>query len=495
MAVVSPAGINSPHGPAAAGPAVDASPAAAAPLDSPEPAAGGVAVAAAASTKAFDGLKVPGVFPLDALGSIPAKTASGQIFRLDNGFLDALRLQVRPIEADGKPGYDVQFKISGPSRAGFAERLDKLGAKKETFQFHKAEVKTDGSRTRQVRNGTHALGSSFYSHKAPNTGGSPQMSTVLTGKDWRIDFIPSDGPISLRGQVRITVSGDDAACAAALGDAIKKTGLQAAFAPVTNKAADRFARMKLLWRVAPKAAADLAKAGPLTDLAVSKIDAALKKAGVDQARVDALRYEEVAPGHFAVMDPVGLENMKQAGLRFAYSTVKAPEHVLSILTHGQKATLTRWAEGNIFSGMSSMADVGSGGAQGVFSRLVTDKATSTNTWTGRTYKIILKPDLLARTDIWGWAGDFYGRSWDLTDKNFGTKLLKDVNGNSYKTTNEIISPVGNGPQFIAHVVATTEQDRKKLLEYLKKEGYTPPKGQSLEDFVKLSPKIDPDLLG
>jgi hypothetical protein len=175
--------------------------------------------------------------------------------------------------------------------------------------------------------------------------------------------------------------------------------------------------------------------------------------------------------------------------------VTTPEHVLSILEHGQKATLTRWSEGALISGMSSMADVGSGGAQGVFSRLVTPAANSSY-WTGRTYKIILKPELLGRLDIWGWPGDYFGKSWDLSAANFGPKLLSSVgntSGGSYASSNEIISPVGNGPKFIAHVVATNESDRAKLINYLKDQGYKPPHG-SLNDFVVLRTNIDASLL-
>ena len=497
MTVVKPVGGGTPTPPPpTAAPVAAESPADLTAADAVTTAPVAVAVAAEAQTKAVDDLGVPGVFPLDALGSIQSSDAAGQIFRLDNGFLDALRLQVRPIaDKDGKPGYDIQFKISSPSRASFAERLDKKGAKKEPFQFFTGKPEEAGGRVRVVRDGTtHALGSSFYSHKAPDTSSSPSSSLRLSGEGWQLDFIPADGPIALRGNARLTLHGDDAACAKALAQALEQAGLQAAFAPVTAGATKRYMLMRLLWRVAPKQAQTLAAEGPLTDLSVSKVEAALKKAGVSAERAAALKYEEVAPGHFTVIDPVGLQAMKQAGLRYCYSTVKTPEHVLSILTDGQKATLTRWSEGLIVSGMSSMADVGSGGAQGVFSRIVTSAAKD-KSWTGRTYKILLKPDLLARADVWGWPGDFYGRSWQLTERNFGEKLLEDIDKNGYTTNNEVISPVGNAPSYIAQVVATTEPDRKKLIQYLEGAGYSPPDGKSVEAFVKLAPKIDPALLG
>lgn len=439
---------------------------------------------------------VPINFPLTALSSISTPTPAGSVFRLDGGFLDALRMQVRRIQTqDAVPGYQLDFKIAGPSRADFEQRLEQKGAQKGTFEFLGADAQTQGGNTTLVRNGNkQPLNTTFYTHVAPGTSNSTQQTQQLEGTGWRIDYVPPDGPIALRGHVRLQLFGDDQTAAKALKEAVDKLGLQGAFVPPTPATARRYALMKLLWRVAPAKAKELASAGILNDLKVAKVEEALKAAGVSEARMNKLRYLEVAPGHFTVCDDELIQEMKQAGMRFAYSTVTEPANVLSILQHGQKATLSRWSEGMLVSGMSSMADVGSGGAQGVFSRLVTESAQG-QSWTGRTYKIILKPQLMGRLDIWGWPGDFFGKSWDLTEKNFGAKLVEDVNSGSYKQYNEIVSPVGNGPQYVACVVATNENDRNKLIEHLKQNGYTPPFGQSLEQFVRLSPSIDTTLAG
>jgi hypothetical protein len=59
----------------------------------------------------------------------------------------------------------------------------------------------------------------------------------------------------------------------------------------------------------------------------------------------------------------------------------------------------------------------------------------------------------------------------------------------------VISPVGNGPQYIAAVVATSEPDRQALVQYLQNAGYQPPHGKTLDQFVRLAPTIDTALLG
>lgn len=446
----------------------------------------------------FDDLAIAHLFPLDAPETVHSATAAGCVYRTDGGFLDALRMVARRVETkDKKPELWINFKIAGPSRDDFEKRLEKKGAEAETLSFFAAEPKTKGKDTVLVLNGNEQkVNNNFYSHVQPDTS-KTAANRVLRLEDGKssLEFVPSDGAAALRGYVRIRLGGDEAAARKSLKSLVEKAGLQAAFAPPTETSLQRYALMKLLWHVSPKDAAKLAEAGPLADLKLPAIEKALKANGVSQSRIDALHYREVAPGHFTVMDPVGLSAMKKAGLKYAYSTVATEEHVLSILRYGQKATLTRWEEGMLVSGMSSMADLGSGGGQGVFSRLVTTAADG-NTWTGRKYKIILAPEQLARLDVWGWNGDNYGRSWDLDTKNFGVELVKSVGGTGkdYESYNEIISPVGNGPDFIHCVVATSAADRNALIKFLKKEGYKPPKGKTIEKLVRVASKIEADLV-
>lgn len=444
----------------------------------------------------LDASGIPSAFPVGLLESIDTHTRAGMVFRLDNGFLEALRMQVRRIErADGTSGFELQFRIAGPSRAVMEAQLAKKGAESRTFEFHGAEPKPVKGQTVLRRNGqkTELSVSSYGSHKAPGTSGSPS-ALRLEGKNWSLELLPSDSALALRGLVRLEVTGDAAACNAAIEEAIDKAGLQPAFAPVTEAAMERHALMKLLWRTSPKKAKELAGKGDLSSLKPATVRKALLELGVSEARIEGLRYQKVAPGHFTVVDPILVKEMKAAGLAYAYSTVTEPAHVLSMLEEGQKATVERWSEGMLITGMSSMTDVATGGALGVFSRLVPAGADG-RSWAGRTYKIILRPELLGRCDIWGWPGDYYGRGWDLTEKNFGVELLESVGtGGGYQSYNEIITPYAIGPEYIGCVVATTADARKKLIEHLKKAGYTPPEGQALASFVRLSPNIDKSLL-
>lgn len=476
-----------------------ASPAKASAPSGAVPASGGLfAVTAPTATGPLDQSGIQSSIPLGALESIPASTAAGAVFRLDNGFLDSLRLQVRPLEtAEGKPGYTIQFKVAGPSRASMQARLEQKGAQQTGFAVREAKPIQKGGRVVLAETGvtTQLCPAGSSSHARPDGGTGADHGLRLQGSGWTVDYVPKEGPAAARGLVSIRLVGDAATCNEQLQNVVNTLGLQPAFAPVTPTALRRYALMRSLWRMDPCVAGTLAYDGDLSGLKPEKLEAALLERGFSKERMAQLRYEEVAPGHFAVMDDQIVREMKEAGLRYAYSTVEAPEHVLSILRGGQKATLSRWMEGALISGMSSVADLRSGGGQGVFSRLVLDNVHSAS-WPGRRFKIILKPELLARTDIWGWAGDFYGRSWGLSSENFGVKLVQQIKsgGGGYAAYNEIVSPVANGPQWIAAVVATSEVSRQELIEHLKANAYHAPNGQSLESFIRLAPTMSGALL-
>jgi hypothetical protein len=447
------------------------------------------------ASPAVTGIEAARTFPIDALDTVVITSRAGVVFQLDGGSLDGMRVLARRLEDGDDDVLRLEFKIGGPSRASFLERLEQAGAVKGQLMFSELTPQFVGEQTVLAvsKNNATTIGSSWVAHRAPDTSTEPGATRVLEGKGYRLEFIPDDGAKALRGLVRLDLRGAGAEQGAALKLVTQRAGLQPVFAPPTSQTLQRFALLKLLWTQAPAEAKALAAKG-IDALKIDALVEALAAKGIGLDRIEKLRFEEVAPGHLAPYDPTLAERLQAEGLRFAYSTVATPEHVESILRDGQKATVTRWLEGRLVSGMSSQADMITGGAEGVFSRLVTPAADKSY-WSGRTYKIILDPRLLGRLDVWGWPGDFYGRSWQLDEKNFGLPLLVSVGVNSdYKSNNEIISPVGNGPRWIRGVVATNEGDRTKLLDALQTAGYAPPDGRTLEQFVVLSPQIDAQLL-
>jgi len=434
--------------------------------------------------------RIAETFPVDALDKLVAKGVQGQTFMLDAGSLRGMKLQVRRVMDDGEPGFELMFKVHPSKLEGLLETMKKNEAKDCALVFRGAEVGEDGiakftSASGQISNsGTHAPSDM-------DTNASKWVLKADGTKGGTIEVAHQKSAQAVRGLVRIQVRGDDKVSSKQLDGIVKGFGLGYLFAPPTAKSKRVNMLMRALWQADHKAAGELSKKD-LSKVKPDTVETALKKAGFDDARIAGLHYEEVFDGHFTVVDPQQAEDMAKAGARYLYSTVTKPEHVMLMLTGGQKSSMQRYKEGIIINGMSTNSDFTTGGAVGVFTRLVTLGAIyDGKSWTGRTYKLLQNYKQLARTDWYGWNGDFFGRRWNLaTDTNYGTDLIEKIDSKSgYASSNELIFTGGNTPSNVDHVIATTEDARQKLLEHLKEEGYEPHNGMTLEDFVVLSPKF------
>jgi hypothetical protein len=392
---------------------------------------------------------IPEVFPIDALSKVDGKGLSGSTYMLDGGSLRGLKLQVRRVKDGDQPGFELVFMVTADKLPGLLQRVKDKGGKAGPATFRGTELDEQGLTKYTATKGTIGTG---YSHKPPDIDGSPDawMVSVDDPKGAKLEVVHDKAALAIRGLTRIHLRGDDKKATEQLKSVINTLGLGMLFAPPTPKTKQINMLMRVLWQVDHAAARTLSE-GDLDKLKVSDLETALESAGVDKARIAGLRYEEVFPGHFTVVDPAQEKGMVEAGARYLYSTVTSPDHVYSILQAGQKSSVQRYKDGLIIDGMSTNADFVTGGATGVFTRLVTQDAIyADQSWMGRTYKLVQNSSQLARTDWYGWDGDYYGRRWDLTsDTNFGVELVKRIDGSgsgSYKTANELIFTAGNRPR-------------------------------------------------
>jgi hypothetical protein len=260
---------------------------------------------------------------------------------------------------------------------------------------------------------------------------------------------------------------------------------------------------------APVALSLLERDGSALDVAA--LEKALAEAGIPKTseRLERLEMREVYPGYFTTVDPTASERYFKAGARYLYSTYDDPERVLSALLGGQKASLTRFLEGILVQGKSSSSDFGTGGAIAVFTRLVTkssiagakkekknDDADGSSyswgasehqfqNWGGsRPYKLVLNRRVLERTDWWGYNSDEYGSTENILRENTGERIIKEIDG-SYSSSNELMFPVGNDPAYVDFVVCETEEQKKKLIEVLEKQGWSSFNGRPLSEFVRV----------
>ncbi len=256
-----------------------------------------------------------------------------------------------------------------------------------------------------------------------------------------------------------------------------------------------------------KASAEGLLARDISQVDVDELKAVAKTAGLDTKRAAQLRYEQVYPGYFTVVDPAQVDELYKAGARYLYSTYDDADRVMSMLTGGQKSSLTRFGEGLIIEGKSSSSDFGTGGAVAVFTRLVTKSAVEKgkkassgssyswnyegkfNNWGGsRPFKVILNKSILARTDWWGFNSDQFGKSTGLSDKTFGAALVKEIDKN-YSNSNELMFPIGNDPAYADFVVCETEEQKKALVGKMKAAGMTEYNGKPVGEFVRVEDRF------
>ena len=433
---------------------------------------------------------IPEAFPIDALSKIDGKGVSGTTFMLDGGSLRGLKLQVRRVVDGEQPGFELTFQLTEDKLKGMMERMNTKEAKSGSVAFRGVALNDQGvsKYTDQVAT---VSGSGTHSPPDLDSNASSWQLAVDDAKGAKISVVHDKAALAIRGLVRIDLRGDDPKCTEQLKSVVKSLGLQHLFAPPTPKSKQINMLMRVLWQ-ADHAAAKAIAAEDLDKVKVSDLEKALESVGYTPERIAGLSYQEVFPRHFTVVDPMQDKAMVDAGARYLYSTVTEPAHVHSILTNGQKSSVQRYKDGLIINGMSTNADFITGGGSGVFTRLVTQNAIyGEGSWAGRTYKMLQNHSQLGRTDFHGWDGDFYGRRWNLeTETNFGVDLVKKIDqGGGYKDYNELIFTAGNRPENIDRVIATSESDRKTLIDHLKAQSYTPHNGLSLEEFVVMSPKF------
>ncbi|MCC7382124.1 MAG: hypothetical protein IT384_09855 [Deltaproteobacteria bacterium] len=294
-----------------------------------------------------------------------------------------------------------------------------------------------------------------------------------------------------------------------LNNALQKIGLptthadyQAALA--ASIASEAQARTLLELGLLIKKNAGAAEEVLLREVDAIKIDQlkeTLSEAGIDPAgeRIKNLRFEEVYPGYFTVIDPSLPDRLFQAGARYLYSTADNAERVWQMLSGGQKASMTRFREGAIVQGKSSSADFGTGGAFSVFTRLVTKSAVQRGKtgnssgnfmdWGGsRPYKLLLNRRLLGRLDWYGYNGDNYGRTTGLTAENKTEKIIRTIDRN-YSQSNELMFPVGNDAAYVDFVVCSSDQQKSDLINFLKGKGIESFNGKTLDDLVRVSQRF------
>ncbi len=417
-------------------------------------------------------------FPVNDLGAIPASGRDPLGFRLDGDSLGGMRVTARRISNSDRAGFEIVGALAPSAAEMIGNRLKKAGGAAQPFQFSAADD--------QAGVLTHT-----------GTPWSPGAQATRVEGDGFVVELVGKTPEALKGTLRIRVFGSDAEATKALAKARKAFGLDALFTPPAQKSERRLILESMLQQVKQSSLQSLSSASTVTEL-----ESALAEAGVDAERIAGVGLRRVYESYFAAVDPALAEACEAKGARYLYSTLASPERVLDVLRGGQKSSVTRFDEGILIKGESSVRDIETGGGRAVFTRLVTQKAIDARAapsmfgdnnqfmdWSGRRpYKLIINRRVLGRCDFWGHQGDNYGRSTNLTDANRGANIVAAIDA-QYSNSNELMFPVGNDPQFIDYVVTASAEQRDKLIAHLKANGIDSWNDKPLERFIRVEQRF------
>lgn len=179
---------------------------------------------------------------------------------------------------------------------------------------------------------------------------------------------------------------------------------------------------------------------------------------------------------------------------------------------GLNSTEERYGRGVIFSGQSSDADLVTGGAASVFTRIMTKDVLPL---TDPGVVLLLKPELMDRVDYYCYLSDQFGATYEDTMKGrlapdmimqiLGSKSLEDeydpqkraaawmYRQQTYPFHNEVMFHAGIGPQYIQGVMVPNARFGRQLIAALRAMGVEGLNGIALENLIVNREDLDEEL--
>ena len=248
---------------------------------------------------------------------------------------------------------------------------------------------------------------------------------------FRIDYFPEEvSKQALRGSVHIEAYGaTEEEKKANLKEAVTVLEMNDELqAEPSEESMENLRLMRLLWQASPTLASKMQKK---TNLTTDAIREALVKAKVPEDFIEEARFSEVVPGHIYVVVPGQAEAYEAAGVTGLIHTIQNIDKIADIIADGAlSATQERLAMRKVIKGMSSATDLKTGGAEYVFTRLMTKKMGNPKT---NGAVISFNTELLDRTDWFAYPSDKYGSTYMRSEAQEGTisaavkKIMKRTN--------------------------------------------------------------------
>lgn len=197
-----------------------------------------------------------------------------------------------------------------------------------------------------------------------------------------------------------------------------------------------------------------------------------------------LRYEEVFTDYWTPVDKEAVERFTKEHNIVLTHSIQNFTNIVGILKEGLMCSHERYKRGLIIEGLSTMEDFNTGGADSVFTRLVSEVSADrySSGWGGT---LIISPEVLGRTDWYAYPIDKYGVSeGDEFDNRLSADNIVEMVSKDIHSSNEFMFPKGIDPTKIQGICVNTEENKERLIEMIKNDLKLEEfNGIPLEDFV------------
>lgn len=413
----------------------------------------------------------------DIDGTLKGSTPKGVALISDERALEGLQTNLRKITIDGQDYYELSGKLT-------QTRWE------QTLQNMRGQ--SDGSYWQW----NQAAGNIDYTQPVLNLSSTTEkfgLGTKYIRQGDDIIIVAGSGAENngraFMGAFNIRVQASNGADAARkIQRLMQQAGISDIADDVTTAALDRYKKMRVIWQTAPQEAAKL-NASTATDL---QIDGVLKKLGITQKRLDAIQVRKVADGYWTLYDPENVALAKKYGAAYLYHEAGSIDAAANVLSSGELlATTNRYGRGIFASGASSFADMGTGGADSVFTRIVFDNQVGNERRYGSfgDYVFVFDAKTLERTDWYAYDGDRFGTTEDYAfNIRYGTAEHFQRSRSHYRRSNELLFRKALSLDTLTEV-RVPSSDRQALIDKLHSMGISQINGIRLENLIKVGGRM------
>lgn len=417
--------------------------------------------------------------------SLVAKTPYGQGVRKDAHLVEGQQITVRRIEAEGKDGYQVFFKVPEASHQAVVAGLRGKGVRELDPQyFNRGRI--------DAQTGKYIMTDSI--------GANQGQAHVWKGRGIEVRFSNDKDVYATFGLLDVRVLGAKSGAEAAqkLKAVLKDLGLDGATLPPTPDADRKMRLARLIWQDAPKVAYDHRLQMP--GMPLKELEALAKASKVDLKRLNKVVDQEVYPGYITQVEQGRSQAYKKAGAEYLWAGAGHESNRVADLfkteSPGLMSGLQRTLNGVFGRGASSSSDFGTGGADSVFLRIATKSGKGHDYgdhFSGGGYQVIVGTKEMNRLDWFAHESDQYGRTGgsDFANRKPALEHVKSLQ-REYRSGNEIMFRRGIAKENIIAVHCRDNYSKKALVDEFKSRGIYRINGVAIEDFVKVRSSITSD---